>query len=138
MMKSVSNYPISKPVSRLIKTCVLTYEEMAAAIDIECAVISILENDIRSSRQEEASCSPSRRRFQAVRLTYYDWIDAMQAAGLSSGPIFDVVMEGRALHLVDKAWRRRKGWTRVMLIKGLRLYCAVKQNRAAQQIRLTA
>lgn len=135
----MNRYPVSKPVSRLIKTGVLGPDEVTAVIGIECAVISILAHDIRSELRDRPKTGPAGQgvmRHYHDRRSYYAWIEAMQAAGLSSGPVLDVILEGRPLHKVDKAWRRRKGWTRGLLGKSLRLYRDVCRNRETR--RLTA
>lgn len=138
-------YPVSKPISRLIKTGVLTAEDIAAVIAIENGVISILTNDIRATRHDLAKVNTGAggaedrfMRFFEVRHSFYDWSDAMQAAGLAAGPVLDVILEGKPLNCVDKAWRRRKGWTRDLLIEALRLYRAVCRERTRKTTRLTA
>lgn len=138
-------YPVSKPISRLIKTGVLNTEDIAAVISIENGVISILTNGIRSSRHDlprvnrQAGGAEDRfMRFFEVRHNYYDWSDAMQAAGLAAGPVLDVIMEGKPLNQVDKTWRRRKGWTRDLLKDALKLYREVCRERSGKTSRLTA
>ncbi len=139
----VKAYPVSKPLSRLAKTGVIAGADLAAAIDIECAVISILSNDIRSDRHDRPEALPQTRqardrllRFFEARQAYYDWIDAMAGSGLPAGPVLDVIVEGKPLTSVDRAWRRRKGWARGLLLKALRLYREIRRER--EKMRLTA
>ena len=144
-MTQAKDYPVSKPVSRLVKTGVLDPGDVAAAIAIENAVVSILTHDIRATRHEVArpgarpgSGDEGFMRFFDCRLCYYDWFDAMQAAGLSTGPVLDVILEGKPLHRVDKAWRRRKGWTRDLVKRALNLYQTVNYVRESPTTQLTA
>lgn len=138
-------YPVSKPISRLIKTGVLNAEDIAAVIAIENGVISILTNGIRSTRHDlpvvntQAGGAEERfMRFFEVRHNFYDWTDAMQAAGLAAGPVLDVILEGKPLNCVDKTWGHRKGWTRDLLKEALKLYREVCRERRRKTTRLTA
>ncbi|MEE8295618.1 MAG: hypothetical protein V3R64_07880 [Sphingomonadales bacterium] len=144
MMKN-DFYPVSKPISRLIKTGVLDAEDIAAVISIENGVISILTNGIRATRHDlpkvstQAGSGDARfMQFFEVRHNYYDWSDAMQAAGLAAGPVLDVILEGKPLNMVDLAWGHRKGWTRDLLKEALSLYQQVCQERGKKTSRLTA
>ena len=144
MMKN-DFYPVSKPISRLIKTGVLDAEDIAAVISIENGVISILTNGIRATRHDLPKVSARAEsgdarfmRFFEVRHNYYDWSDAMQAAGLAAGPVLDVILEGKPLNMVDLAWGHRKGWTRDLLKEALSLYRQVCRERGKKTSRLTA
>ncbi len=136
---------VSKPISRLIKTGVLDDGDMAAVMAIEAGVISILTNDIHSTRHDQPRSGfvPGgaeenfMRSFEARQL-YYDWSDAMQVEGLPAGPVLDIILEGKPLNRIDKAWCRRKGWSRDILIKSLVIYRTVAQERSRKRIRLTA
>lgn len=143
-MTNHKSLPVSKPLSRLMKTGVLDSADITAAVAIENAVISILTHDIRSSRHDIAPGGRTGdaeegflRHFNA-RHCYYDWLDAMQAAGIAAGPVLDVILEGRPLHVVDKAWCKRKGWTREVLKRALHIYQAVWAERMRKTSRLTA
>ncbi len=138
-------YPVSKPISRLIKTGVLNSEDIAAVISIENGVISILTNDIRSSCHDLPRVNLQRgaaedrfMKFFEARHAYYDWSDAMQASGLAAGPVLDVIMEGKPLNMIDLAWGHRKGWTRDLLKEALNLYQEVSVERTKKISRLTA
>ncbi len=144
-MTKNDNYPVAKPISRLIKTGVLDEEDIAAVISIENGVISILTNGIRATRHDLPKINPRAgsqeerfMKFFEARLNYYNWSDAMQEAGLAAGPVLDVIMEGKPLNTVDKAWGHRKGWTRDLLKKALNLYREVCRERSRKTMRLTA
>lgn len=144
-MAKHNTYPVSKPISRLIKTGVLDTEDVEAVILIEAGVISILTNDIRATRHDLPRVDPGNgsreegfMRYFEARQSYYDWSDAMQVAGLAAGPVLDVILEGKPLHLVDLAWCRRKGWTRDLLKEALGLYRALNRERNKKTLPLTA
>lgn len=142
-MTNHQGLPVSKPLSRLMKTGVLDAADISAAVAIENAVVSILTHDIRSTRHDMmpgAKGGDAEARFMRhfdARHCYYDWLDAMQAAGIAAGPVLDVILEGRPLHNVDKAWCKRKGWTREVLKRALYIYQAVWAERMRKTSRLT-
>lgn len=130
---------VSKPISRLAKSGALNAEQVWAAIAIEDAIISILTNNIRSGFIAER---PKGRgllnSFENMflesctsRQAYYAWIAAMKSKRLPAGPVLDVIVDGIPLTVIDKRWRKRKGWARVKLTQALDLYleaCVLKGN----------
>ena len=140
-------FKVSKPISRLAKTGVLSPEEVRAAIAIEDAVISILTHDVRSGfageRAMRGRCAAGQAEDRllkscAVRQLYFSWVEAMQAACLPAGPVLDVIIDGAPLTQIDRHWKKRKGWSRGILKSGLGLYLGVEAGREALAGRLTA
>jgi len=132
----------------MAKTGALCAAEISAARAIEKAVFSILTGDIhatRFDRQCYATNAGARgSSFEDLflgghdlRRTYYDWIEQMAAHRIPAGPVLDVIIEGQALTEVDRCWKKRKGWTRGVLVRALGLFNEVLV-RGEEKNRLTA
>ena len=120
--------------------------EICAAQAIEKAVFSILTQDIHATRLEARHFTSGARgaAFEEsflddhdLRRNYYDWIAVMGVHRIPAGPVLDVIIEGKALTEVDRAWRKRKGWTRGLLVQGLQLFIDILVRREEKN-RLTA
>jgi len=140
-------HQVSKPISRMAKTGALGPAEVCAARAIEEAVISILSQDVRSGKFERINLENGGRgscfedafiRRHDLRQNYYQWVEEMTARKVPAGPVLDVIIEGRALTEVDRAWKKRKGWTRQKLVDGLRLFNEVRSSEQEKRNRLTA
>ena len=137
---------VSKPISRLARSGALDTGDVAAALAIEAAVVSILTNDLHAGYRDgvhpgnpgQGFAEGRLLRFHDQRALYYDWVDAMTAAGLSAGPVLDVIIEGKPLTAIDLAWKKRKGWARRLVQQGLALYRSMALARKTATERLTA
>ncbi len=137
---------VSKPISRMARTGALCCAEIRAARAIEKAIFSILTQNIHATGIE-ARCYATGSRGSSfedaflegydLRRHYYDWIAAMGVNRIPVGPILDVIIEGKALTEVDRTWKKRKGWTRGLLVRALRLFNEVLV-RGEEKNRLTA
>ena len=146
---------VSKPISRMARTGALCSTEICAAQAIEKAVFSILTQDIHATRLEARHFTTRASRANRtgggsgaafedrflddhdLRRNYYDWIAVMGVHRIPAGPVLDVIIEGKALTEVDRAWRKRKGWTRGLLVQGLQLFIDILMRREEKN-RLTA
>lgn len=146
-MPEYLNKQVSKPISRLACSGAIGAGDIAAALSIEAAVISILTNDLRSGcgetipagRRGAGGFAEERAlRFLDERQMFYAWVDAMTAAGLAVGPVLDAVIEGKPLTTIDLSRKKRKGWTRRLVQKGLKLYRDLAAAQAGALPRLTA
>ena len=138
---------VSKPISRMARTGALDFTEVKAARAIEEAVLSIATRDIHSSRFESGHFSNGLRgggfedtflRLQDLRRSYYDWIGQMRSSRLPAGPVLDVIIDGKALSEVDRAWKKRKGWARGVLVTSLQLFIETQGREVEEKKRLTA
>lgn len=57
---------------------------------------------------------------------YLEWTRRCKNAGVSHSLIIDVLVFGFSCQSLDRDRRRRAGWSKSNLLKGLGLYCAVK------------
>jgi len=75
-------------------------------------------------RQPASTGNLEDRQFELMR-RLMRWGDAMQAKGLSVSPVLDIVVFGKSFRIVDRERKKRNGFSRSLLLKGLNLYLKI-------------
>lgn len=118
------------PLWALTRRGTLSGEQVQAAWDIRAAFeIITVPVRLRVSALEKIDCGGldymETRRVRRLVARYNDWVENMTRQRLPTGPVLDIVIEGRSCRDVDHARRVRKGCARELLCVALNLYCAV-------------
>ena len=118
------------PLWTLARRGTLSGEQVQAAWDIRAAFeIITVPVRLRLSALEKIDGGSldymETRRVRRLIGRYNDWVEEMTRRRLPTGPVLDIVIEGRSCREVDHARRVRKGTARELLCVALDLYCRV-------------
>lgn len=58
--------------------------------------------------------------------SYLNWAKSCQQKNISHAACIDILVFGKSCAAADKDRRKRKGWAKINLIEGLKLYCKMK------------
>jgi hypothetical protein len=66
---------------------------------------------------------------------YHSWTGEAQDKGIIPGAVLGVLYHGEGLTATDRAWKRRKGWAKEQVHRGLELYLSAGwRARAAERL----
>ncbi|MFZ5609868.1 MAG: hypothetical protein ACOY99_09680 [Pseudomonadota bacterium] len=101
-----------RPLLRLLRCGVLDERHLLAALRIWRASKAL---SVSAATRLDAGANPSIAR-------YCRWVDDLSVRAIPAGPALDLILERHPLTMIDKRWRKRKGWARVMVATALARY----------------
>ena len=127
-------------VLRLARRGVLRVEELNAALELERCILSTNNGPVARRYGEGFSASNRRRigpggewglvALLEQRRALIRWVDRLKAESHGRDAIrvtVDVIM-GNGLGQIDQKYRRRRGWARLRLNEGLRVFSALQKK----------